>query len=304
MAVQSILVGMDWGEATGALATVAPDLAIALGATIQAVYVEDVELIRATRMPPVPLLPPMGAIPFDTTSTAELDQKFKREESRLGKLFVQLVADTRIKGSFLVERGDVAEILVRESRAHDLLVLGRFSEKATEPTTLGAHVERIVRKAYCPVLLVPPGSQLGDRLLVAYDGSAGAHHALAFALPVHRMSAQAQALGQRGAEVGVVLHQQQAQRSGVGAGVHAVPKWVSKRMPTLRSSGVGSSPPAHTMTASLRSVCVSSPQRSSTCAASMRSTIDPRRSCRRPSAEVVVSVLPPKLPTEVPPSSV
>ncbi|MFN8547560.1 MAG: universal stress protein [Candidatus Eisenbacteria bacterium] len=186
MAVQSILVGMDWGEATGALASVAPDLAVALGATIQAVYVEDVELIRATRMPPVPLLPPMGAIPFDTTSTAELEAKFKREESRLGKLFVQLVADTRIKGSFLVERGDVSEILVRESRAHDLLILGRFSEKATEAATLGAHVERIVRKAYCPVLLVPPSCQLGERFLVAYDGSAGAHHALAFAVRLAR----------------------------------------------------------------------------------------------------------------------
>ena len=187
MMVQSILVGMDWGESVDALVAVAPDLAIALDAAIHAVYVEDVELIRATRIPPVPLLPPMGAIPFDTASTSELLEKFKREESRLGKLFVKLVADTRIKGSFLVERGEVTEILVRESRAHDLLLLGRYSEKT--PGTgapLGAHVERILRRAYCPVVLVPPGTELGERFLVAYDGSAGAHRALSMAVRLAR----------------------------------------------------------------------------------------------------------------------
>lgn len=197
MTPQSILVGMDWGESIDALVGIAPGLAVALDATVHAVYVEDAELIRATRIPPVPLLPPMGAIPFDTTSSAELETKFQKEESRLGKLFLQLTADTRIKGSFLVERGEVEEVLVRESRAHDLLLLGKYSERnRVQDAPLGAHVERIVRRAYCPVLLVPPGSELGARFLVAYDGSAGAHRALTSSLTLARAAA---------AQVGVVI---------------------------------------------------------------------------------------------------
>lgn len=189
MMLQTMLVGMDWGESTESLAALAPELAILLNASVKAVYVEDVELIRATRVPPVPILPPMGAIPYDAISVRELEARFRDEEARLGRIFLKLVSDTRVRGAFLIERGEVAPILIREARAHDLLMIGKYSEKHLgEPAPLGAHVEQILRRAWCPVLLVPPEGRMGPKMLVAYDGSAVAHRALGATLRLSKMS--------------------------------------------------------------------------------------------------------------------
>jgi nucleotide-binding universal stress UspA family protein len=185
MMVQSILVGMDVSEAVDEVTSVATQLAVILEAGVKAVYIEDTALVRATTLSSGPPLPPGGTIPLHPEATRELEQRFQKEEWILGTRFLELVSDTRIRGSFLVERGEVPSILVRESRAHDLMVLGKFGEsqsgtqKKTPP--LGGHIEDVVRHAYCPVMLVPPGAELGQRFLIAYDGSAVAHRALAMA---------------------------------------------------------------------------------------------------------------------------
>jgi nucleotide-binding universal stress UspA family protein len=92
----------------------------------------------------------------------------------------------------MVEQGDVSRVLVRESRAHDLVVLGKFGESQSaayrDIPPLGAHIEEVVRRSYAPVVLVPPGASLGRRFLVAYDGSPGAHRALGLAVRLRRVA--------------------------------------------------------------------------------------------------------------------
>jgi len=183
--IQTILVGLDWGETAEATASIAVELAIALDASVKALYIEEDELIRATERAAMATFPGSGSIPFDAPIMPELEKEFVSEERRLGRRFLKLVADTRIRGSFLVAQGEVDQILIRESRAHDLLVVGKYSERASEGSRirpLGRHVERILRHIWCPVVLVPPGATLGPRILVAYDGSAGSHRALGTAV--------------------------------------------------------------------------------------------------------------------------
>jgi nucleotide-binding universal stress UspA family protein len=182
MMVQTILVGLDWGETVNAVAETAVELAVALDASVKALYIEDVELIRATERAALATLPASGNIPLNVPSFADLEAEFQSEERVLAKRFLRLAADTRIRGSFLIAQGEVPEILTHESRAHDLLVMGKYSEHHPEPTgrrPLGRHVESILRKAWCPVVLVPPQARLGSRYLVVYDGTPNSHRAMA-----------------------------------------------------------------------------------------------------------------------------
>jgi nucleotide-binding universal stress UspA family protein len=183
MTVQSILVGLDWGETVRAVAETTVELAVLLDASVKAIYIEDLDLVRATEQAAIPGLPPSGTIPAALSDAEDLADEFQDEERVLGKHFLRLVADARIRGSFLVERGDVAPILIRESRAHDLLVMGKYSEHPPEGARsvrpLGAHVEQVLRRVWCPILLVPPGGAAGSRYLVCYDGSPASYRAMA-----------------------------------------------------------------------------------------------------------------------------
>lgn len=184
MKIQTILVGLDWGETAEATAGLAVELAIALKASVKALYVEDAELIRAAEQA-LRILPATGQIPMEAPNMPMLEAEFQAEEKLLGRRFLRLVADTRIRGSFLVAQGAVDQILLQESRAHDLLVVGKYSENPAlggSSRPLGKHVERIVRHAWCPVALVPPGATLGPRILVAYDDTEASHRALSTAL--------------------------------------------------------------------------------------------------------------------------
>ena len=187
--VQSILVGLDVSEVVDQVAAVATQLAVFTGASVQAVYVEDTSFLEGADSI-AENLPPGGHIPFRTEDLNELADRFESEESILGKRFLELISDQRIRGTFMVEQGDVSRVLLRESRFHDLVVLGKFGESQSaayrDIPPLGAHIEEVVRRSYAPVVLVPPGAAIGPRYLVAYDGSPGAHRALSLAVRLRK----------------------------------------------------------------------------------------------------------------------
>lgn len=177
--IQSVAVGMELGSVLEDVTDVALQLALLHDSPLRAIYVEDTDLLRASYTAPFPILPPEGPIPMDPNASRELETRFRNEEQELGRRFLRLVSDFRIRGSFRVERGRVQDVLVEESRAHDLLVVGKAGSSAdAAAATLGDHVEAVARQAYCPVLVVPPGATLGGRILVAYDGSVVSHRAL------------------------------------------------------------------------------------------------------------------------------
>ena len=177
--MQSVAVGMELGSLLDDVTDVALQLAIVHDCPLRAIYVEDTDLLRASYAAPFPALPPEGPIPMDPNASKELEAKFRQEERELGRRFLRLVSDFRIRGSFRVERGGVTDVLTEESRAHDLLVVGKAGTSAGAGTSaLGDHVEAVTRNAFCPVLVVPPQGELGNRILVAYDGSVVSHRAL------------------------------------------------------------------------------------------------------------------------------
>lgn len=179
--LHSVLVGVSSGTAEDTSA-VASELAVLCDASLTAIYVEDATLLEAVVLPSPAPFPPDGVIPLSPQVSQELQSRFQSEEWILGQRFLRMLSDTRLAGRFRTERGEVTETLLRCSRSADLIVVGTADESrdpsAPGPTGLGAHVEPLIRKAYAPVCLVPPGAQLGDSVVIAYDGGTEAQRAL------------------------------------------------------------------------------------------------------------------------------
>lgn len=93
--------------------------------------------------------------------------------------------------TFVAEAGDPARVIVEQSvaAATDLVVMGTHGRSGFERLLIGSVAEKVLRKAPCPVLLVPPHATMGTsadvtfkNILCPVDFSASALQALGFAL--------------------------------------------------------------------------------------------------------------------------
>ena len=139
--------------------------------------------------PPMPILSPYGEIPVDIRlfedqrQQAERDLGAARDRARAAGVAV----DTAVLGGY-----PAREILaVADEHAVDLIVIGSHGRGGVEHLLLGSVAEKVLRKAPCPVLVVPatapmePGA-LFSRILCPIDGSAGSDDAVAQAVALAR----------------------------------------------------------------------------------------------------------------------
>lgn len=93
--------------------------------------------------------------------------------------------------AFVLEGDPVWEILQQaKEQGADLLVIGTHGRRGLERWALGSVAEKLVRRAECPMLTVPPkagppapaGQVRFERLLCAFDFSDPAQHALRYAV--------------------------------------------------------------------------------------------------------------------------
>jgi len=151
--VKSILVPVDFSEASRAALAYAAELAARFGAKLELLHVWDVP----------PYIPPeaMVGIPgSDARSLGQLARDHAREE------MARLIADsggTLPIAETLLESGDPARVIVdlAERRGSDLIVIGTHGRTGFSHLLLGSVAEKVVRRATRPVLTVrgaqPPG---------------------------------------------------------------------------------------------------------------------------------------------------
>ena len=181
--MKTILVAIDESKSSRAAAFVAAELSKISGAKLKGLYVEN--SLRLLEWQPVEL---MGAaigvssgIPNarPTIEQVEVEKEFIEEGNRLKTLFDDACLKAGVFGTFYVKRGTVEEIIVQESRTVDFVVIGRrgktYPEGLHEP---GPTTESLLRHTTRPVLVVPEGGKLKNKILIAYDGSETAQRAL------------------------------------------------------------------------------------------------------------------------------
>jgi nucleotide-binding universal stress UspA family protein len=110
----------------------------------------------------------------------------------------KLVAGAGVEATnttFVAEAGDPARMIVEQSlaAATDLVVMGTHGRSGFERLLIGSVAEKVLRKAPCPLLLVPPHAAVGTsadvtfrNILCPLDFSPSALQALGFALELAR----------------------------------------------------------------------------------------------------------------------
>jgi len=143
MTPKRILVGIDGSEEAGAALAKAADLAQALDAELDILYV-------------VPRHPPPGPAAY---ATSEQERADLREQHYAAALLAQAERDVRRPGLQVLteaERGPVAETLADAAAARnaDLVVVGHRGRDAVRRAFLGSVADRLVQICSRPVLVV------------------------------------------------------------------------------------------------------------------------------------------------------
>ncbi len=139
--------------------------------------------------PPTPILAPYGEIPVDIRlfeqqrELAETELAAARDRARAAGV----AAEVSVRGGH-----PAREILaVAEEIQANLIVLGSHGRGGFEHLLLGSVAERVMRKAGCPVMVVPAGAAGTDqmrfaRILCPVDGSPSAADAVSYAVALAR----------------------------------------------------------------------------------------------------------------------
>jgi nucleotide-binding universal stress UspA family protein len=139
MTIRTILCPVDFSDASQHAAEHAIAIARWYGATIRALHV------YAPPFAPVPGIPP----PADRVPESEA----ARVRSEVEALFAE--GDPR-RLEAVVDVGHAAFTILDRARTCDLIVMGTHGANGFERLMLGSVTEKVLRRASCPVLTVPP----------------------------------------------------------------------------------------------------------------------------------------------------
>jgi nucleotide-binding universal stress UspA family protein len=179
VSIQRILAPTDLSDIAGRAVDCSLTLARRHEAEVELAYVIE------------PLLPGPAAPATEPADPGMDSRGRERVESALAELARPALARGVRVRPMLLEGGVVAEVLARaRSWPADLVVMGTHGRGGFERWVLGSVTEKVLRKAPCPVLTVPPdapalqpsGSPLFRRVVCPVDFSPASVGALRYAL--------------------------------------------------------------------------------------------------------------------------
>lgn len=175
--IKSILVATDASPHAMAARAQALQIARRYEARLVGLYVLDVRLVE---MPPY-LDYTYEGVPL-TVMPLELLEGFRQKGERALNEFRAALSDAGITVEVQLEEGVPADTIVEVGEAHDLIVMGKRGEHARwGKELLGSTSESTIRRAATPVLLAEAEATTVERMLVMFDGSPAANHALKLA---------------------------------------------------------------------------------------------------------------------------
>ncbi|MBN1978544.1 MAG: universal stress protein [Anaerolineae bacterium] len=185
MPFRRILVALDASDHSLAALEAAVELAAAMKAELEGLYVEDVNLLRAASSPA------SREVRYPFVSAARLDsgymeRQLRAQASQARQALVNACKRRKVKCSFRITRGEVAHEVVAAAEAVDMLILGRVSRPLVRQIRLGSTALAAAVHASCCVLLLKRDMGIVQPVLVAYDGSPTARRALMIATRLAR----------------------------------------------------------------------------------------------------------------------
>ncbi len=162
-------------------------LAARLQAEVHGLTVEDAEELDLADHPGVRFVSRVSTtVVRMERGVVERSQRHRAETSR--RTLAGVMAAHRVKASFEVRRGPVADEVIAQAEDADLIVLGWGSGgfAVRVPGRPGRIACAVAERSQRPVLLLHPGSPAGGPMLLAYDGTPAGEKALDAAIEIAR----------------------------------------------------------------------------------------------------------------------
>jgi nucleotide-binding universal stress UspA family protein len=171
LVIRHILVALDASPHSLAALEAATRLATLFGAELLGVYVEDINLLRASELP----------FARETTlrsgarrrlRTEEVERQLRRQGQLARTAFTESADRARVQWSFHISRGAVVSELITAASGMDLVILGKSGWSPIERRRLGSTARALLSEAPRAALVLEHGTHLRPPLAVVCDGSA------------------------------------------------------------------------------------------------------------------------------------
>ena len=174
LAVRRILIAFGASTASGRALEGAVEFAARLGAELEALFIEDIDLLRLAELPFVRQIrmPAGGGRPIQRL---ELETELRALARQAERRLADAATRRQIRFSFRTARGQIAAEVTAAAERADLLVLESLSRPFGRETRLEIPVRAVIARVSRSVLLVQPErAPSGPVHVVVEAGAAGA----------------------------------------------------------------------------------------------------------------------------------
>lgn len=179
--IKQILVALDGSPSSMAALENGVELALRLNARLVGLFVEDINLLRATQLPftqEVSFVVPE----FRRFDVLQLERQLRAQAERVRQVMERITRAKNVSALFRVTRGAVAEEILRAGDEADLLMLGKTGRSLTGSGRSGSIVRNVmVRRLGMTLVWHAPGVEKRP-VVLTYDGSESSAKALGVAV--------------------------------------------------------------------------------------------------------------------------
>ena len=177
--IRRIVVAMDGSEHSLAALDAAATLAAQLESELEALFVEDDDLLRLADLP-VARVTSLVLLESRPVDREHMERELRRQAARVEQHLRRRAAEMKLQVSFRHVRGRVCDEVLAAAAEADLLSLGKAGGTLLSACGVG-HTLRAALGAGRPLLVLESQPVSGEGFLAVYDGSAADGQALALA---------------------------------------------------------------------------------------------------------------------------
>jgi nucleotide-binding universal stress UspA family protein len=184
--IKRILVALDGSPASMSALAKSVELAIRLNAELVGLFVEDINLLRASHLSFSREIGFLGG-GFRHLDALELERQLRVQAGRARRLMERITRESKLPTMFRVVRGSVAEEILNAGEAADLLVLGKTGRSFPGFRRSGSTVRSVVvRRPGMTLIWHDHGPETRPVVLI-YDGGESGEKALEVAVSLQQV---------------------------------------------------------------------------------------------------------------------
>lgn len=184
--IKQILVALDGSPSSMSALENGVAMAARLGAELVGLFVEDINLLRATQLPFSQEISFFSS-GFRPLEALELERQLRVQADRVRQVMERISIAKKISTMFRVARGSVAEEILNASKGADLLVLGKTGRSLPGFGRSGSIVRSVViRRPGMTLVWHAHGAEIRP-VVLTYDGSESAVKAVEVAVSLNEV---------------------------------------------------------------------------------------------------------------------